>query len=811
MNKALEGISPRVRKRLTGVRVVDYHPNSDIPGATVDAVYESTNGDKGVGFLTVGQHLVQDPKSEAGVLEAERSGYLSKTGFKTGLDRTVAHELGHHLYQNMTDDQKQRMFRSVFGGPTWEHPAPPAGHGVSPAQLVNQNRAGIINRVGTYAATDPHEFVSELWAQYKGSDNPSALAQLVGEHIEDSMDDYVEPPTKPKVSTATGARKHDWVQPGVQVQHKDGSIGNVVAYEPATQTMHVRWESGKRGGTSGTTKAYHTASVPAAPAEASLTDSEQAAVRDYAGSAYTPVNEFLREGKQSGIAQERQRVSDTIKNLDSALDKSRISKPTTVYRGMTRKVDWDASNKAGRQVTIPSASMGQFSDQGYMSVSSREQAAKNFARGTRFEIHLPAGHPLVSAGEHALSSSEQDYILPRNSKFDVISHRKEDDGTDVFVMKPATSEPKLTGREKALYGTKLLPGKPRPPVDIKRSDDPFDGIPGANDEPIKKADVKPQPQPKTKPPQNDFRPTATTKSGARVQVLGESDGTGYVRIRRANGATGLISSNKLTHDVGTAEQRRVELIREHGLEPLTGKESHDELVRKLTQYYSSETPETAGLLANHMRDHGVAPNLVTGTHSAKNRALVSAHLTRLQREAPVPTWSRKGNRSLLVMIDDTSKDPVTEDNKLATNVAGSYNYEDHVIRLGTTTLLDPPRNHEPFLNRNRYFTSSGGASFVERTITHEYGHALDLNSEPGARSLAVRRAASMIPNTPPMRLDQYPSEWLKENKAAVINHVSTYASANVREFMAELYAEYKHAARPSPAAQVAGRFLEGKS
>ena len=185
IDKALATAPTRVHKSLTSVRVVDYHPNSDIKGATTDAVYESTNGHRGKGFLTIGQHLITDKKAEQGVLGAEHQGYLAKTGHATGLDRTVAHELGHHLLDNMSDQEKQNMFRSIFSGPSWPHPAPPAGHGVSPGKLVSDNRDAIAKHIGTYASTDPAELVAELWAMYTGgSDN--AYAQLAGEHIEDS-------------------------------------------------------------------------------------------------------------------------------------------------------------------------------------------------------------------------------------------------------------------------------------------------------------------------------------------------------------------------------------------------------------------------------------------------------------------------------------------------------------------------------------------------------------------------------------------------------------------------------------------------
>lgn len=263
---ALEGVHPRVQKNLTSVRVVDYHVRPDIPGATTDAVYESTNGHHGKGTLTVGHHLVLNPEIEKGVIDAEHSGYLAPTGFKSGLDRTVAHELGHHLLDNMADQDKQNMFRAIFSGPGWSHPAPGPDHGISPAQLVRDNRAEITKRVGSYAATDPAEFIAELWAQYRGGSD-SALAQLAGEHIEDNSGltradklkrdaDILGEVPAPKAPAAKAA-VHDWVHAGATVTHKDGSTGRVTGYVRATQTATVDWHGGKRAGKTGTTKAYH--------------------------------------------------------------------------------------------------------------------------------------------------------------------------------------------------------------------------------------------------------------------------------------------------------------------------------------------------------------------------------------------------------------------------------------------------------------------------------------------------------------------------------------------------------------------------
>lgn len=74
------------------------------------------------------------------------------------------------------------------------------------------------------------------------------------------------PPVRPRAKE----RVHGWVQAGATVVHKDGSTGKVSAYAPATQTTHVDWRTGKRAGTSGTTKAYHIKPVESAVSHPNL-------------------------------------------------------------------------------------------------------------------------------------------------------------------------------------------------------------------------------------------------------------------------------------------------------------------------------------------------------------------------------------------------------------------------------------------------------------------------------------------------------------------------------------------------------------
>lgn len=401
-------------------------------------------------------------------------------------------------------------------------------------------------------------------------------------------------PTKPP---ATHARKHDWVKPGIAVQHKDGSRGSVRSYDPNTQTMHVDWTTGKRAGTSGTTKAYHT-----------------------------------------------QRVT-------------------------------------------------------------------------------PSGHPSEPPRPKAGGAG------------------------------PA-ARAKLTGKEKALAGTKLAPTKPRASAEVKRPTDPFANI--KNDAPV--------------------HHTEQERVAAKVQAM--------------------------------------------GLPPITGKETHDQLVRKLTSHYtaalaSKDEESIHTLLAHH--HHSGVPTVIMDTStkrgvanvSPRHHALVAALVAQEHKIAPSPRGVP------LVHVRDTSTDVGSNDMARSGGVAMSYNRRKHVITVGSNTLNNP-KNHVPASGARRgFFTPTGGASFIERAISHEYGHSLAMNLGWTRERPLLEQISHAIPGATPYnggdntRLPDDHTKWMEQNKAAIINQASTYGSASKDELLAELYAEYRHAGHPSEAAKIAAKHLTG--
>lgn len=422
---------------------------------------------------------------------------------------------------------------------------------------------------------------------YRASDGKNHIRGIQAIRDHPLYQKSVPPPTKPvpagnqKIKRGVGGpkRKHDWVEPGIQVQHKDGSIGKVVAYEPATQTMHVQWSSGRRGGTSGTTKAYHTAMV---------------------------------KGSE-GIA-----------------------------------------------------------------------------------------------------------------------------------------APKLTGREKALYGTKFPESPPRPKVEIKRPADPFAGIPGAHgDEP----EIK--------------RPT---------------------------------------------EPSHAKAVRDLGLEPITGAETHGQLVDKLTAHYRAvqmernrlDGPKNIAAINTHHVSMGVPQVDAHQDLAASQKARVAAHVAEVHHRAP------EGTPLPRVSIEDTSG--VKGSNDLATSVAAYYNQNQHKIGVGQRFTVAASQWNVPGGYEQRgFFSRSGQTSFLQRSITHEYGHSLAMNLGQVKESKMLTEVAHALPGATPLQPMTSMRQWVKDNKAVIVNKIGTYASADERELAAELYTEFVHAAAPSPAAQVVGKYLEGRA
>jgi hypothetical protein len=121
-------------------------------------------------------------------LKDEGAGWYSKSGHPTTLLRVLDHEFGLHMDYNLTPAQRNKMFTDLTGviGKT-KFAAMPAANQET---FVKDNKAQIVNQIGTYAATNSRELVAELWAEYHGkkvNGTPDAeqfkTSQLIGRHL----------------------------------------------------------------------------------------------------------------------------------------------------------------------------------------------------------------------------------------------------------------------------------------------------------------------------------------------------------------------------------------------------------------------------------------------------------------------------------------------------------------------------------------------------------------------------------------------------------------------------------------------------
>lgn len=122
-------------------------------------------------------------------LKSEDSGWYSDSRHPTTLDRVLDHEFGHHLDYDLSEDERNKLFTALTGviGKTKYVTMPAANR----KTFVQDNKAEIVNKIGTYAATNDRELVAELWANYHGLKLNSGLpaefkpasAQIVGRYL----------------------------------------------------------------------------------------------------------------------------------------------------------------------------------------------------------------------------------------------------------------------------------------------------------------------------------------------------------------------------------------------------------------------------------------------------------------------------------------------------------------------------------------------------------------------------------------------------------------------------------------------------
>ena len=165
-----------------------------------------------------------------------------------------------------------------------------------------------------------------------------------------------------------------------------------------------------------------------------LTDDQKAAINDYSGSTYEPMNDYLR-GLTTKKKAEQQfdaytntsykrtggqfTMSEEIKQLDAGLAKFNLDEPITVYRGSGREI-------AG-QLQVGDI----FHDCGYMSTATTKSGG--FSGGVQFEITVPSGKGWGAYidGLSNFEGSEYEFLLARGS--DLLVESREERGGTIYV------------------------------------------------------------------------------------------------------------------------------------------------------------------------------------------------------------------------------------------------------------------------------------------------------------------------------------------------------------------------------------------
>lgn len=137
----------------------------------------------------------------------------------------------------------------------------------------------------------------------------------------------------------------------------------------------------------------------------SLSPQARTAVKDYSGSGYMQVNNVLRQDKFNPTAHPDSWTTKTIQGMDAASNAWKSPTDITVYRGLS-------SNIVKPEVGSV------FVDKGFMSTSVSQ--SKAFSHGDALKILVPKGARAIPLGKNSNHPSEQELILPRNSKLVVV-------------------------------------------------------------------------------------------------------------------------------------------------------------------------------------------------------------------------------------------------------------------------------------------------------------------------------------------------------------------------------------------------------
>ena len=163
-----------------------------------------------------------------------------------------------------------------------------------------------------------------------------------------------------------------------------------------------------------------------------MTEDEEFAIALYRGNNYRPINNHLRKGEPGYDGMEKD-----ISLIENAINKSEISKYTTMFRGSGMSMFPDGIENAIGSV---------IKDNGFISVTADEMIGRQFAAfridegrdAVLWEIKLPKGIKALSI-ENTINLQESEFILQRGYSIRILKVYQEKLGYypygDEFVNK----------------------------------------------------------------------------------------------------------------------------------------------------------------------------------------------------------------------------------------------------------------------------------------------------------------------------------------------------------------------------------------
>lgn len=266
----------------------------------------------------------------------------------------------------------------------------------------------------------PRRLASYALQAFGETDVETALDELEFETIADvvdSVEDFtaaVEVLREALAESDWSERKHPRAKSG-QFKGKGGGGGGGSKKKSNSKSRDgnknggKRDEEGKQDFSSATAKEADEWAGSQKGINPDVTEAEDVALGEYKGEAFYDVNSDLREYGYSDV------YDAQIEAIDSAFEKTKLDTPTTVHRGVGYEMldDFGGDDLSGSTII----------DDAYVSTSLRRGVASAHADGGIVEIRVPAGAQAIFMDRWKVTGwdSESELLLPRGSKFRVIS------------------------------------------------------------------------------------------------------------------------------------------------------------------------------------------------------------------------------------------------------------------------------------------------------------------------------------------------------------------------------------------------------